>query len=211
MPTDLGQRDRRFELLVLVQSDPETRQPAGLLTRAPGVASAGNPVDRCWLSGAGSHADPDDGFLATVVMDHNVAGLYQGHHGVAGRSYASACCRRSLKIHADIIAAGYLHPHVLTSITLSPVHRPLIWGTGNRRPGSDEEPGVMRISPLSQALAFEVLDNIRAKARQHPIYRLPEHLAPPLIEPSTEYQPVRRLTGCCVRKRILIAPISQFR
>ncbi len=53
----------------------------------------------------------------------------------------------------------------------------------------------MRVSPLSQVLVFEVLDNICAEARHDSICRFPEYLAPPRREPITEYQPVRRLTG----------------
>ena len=56
----------------------------------------------------------------------------------------------------------------------------------------------MRVAPLNQALAFEVPDNIRAESRKYPICRLAEHLAPPRLEPFTEYQPVRRLTDCGV-------------
>ena len=126
MPTDLGQCHRRLEQPVLVQRDPKARQPARLLTRTPGIASAGNPVDRCWLSGAGCHADPDDGLLAAVVVDHDVTGLHQGHQDIAGRRHATACCRRSLEIGADVIAAGYLHPYVLANATFPPVTRPLV-------------------------------------------------------------------------------------
>ena len=133
MLADFGQCYWRLELPVLVQRDPEARQPAGLLTRAPGVASAGNPVDRCWLRGAGCHADPDDGFLAAVVVDHDVTGLHQGHQNIAGRRYASACCRRSFEVCADVIAAGYLHPDVLARFALPPVTRPLLSGLNNGR------------------------------------------------------------------------------
>jgi hypothetical protein len=106
VPTDFGQCDRRLKLLVLVQRDPKARQPTWLLTCAPGVASAGNPVDRCRLGGAGRDADRNDGLLAAVIVDHDVAGLHQGHQGIAGRDSASACCRRSFEIRADVLAAG---------------------------------------------------------------------------------------------------------
>ena len=128
-----AERYRGLELPVLVQRDPQARQPARLFARAPGVASAGNPVDRCWLSRAGCHADPDDGLLAAVVVDHHVAGLHQAHQVVAGGGYASAGCRRGLEVRADVIAAGYLHPHVLAGFALPPVTRPVLGALSDGR------------------------------------------------------------------------------
>jgi hypothetical protein len=59
-------------------------------------------------------------------MDHYIARLHQAYQVVAGRGHASACCRRSLEVSADVIAAGYLHPYVLADFTLPPVTRPLL-------------------------------------------------------------------------------------
>jgi hypothetical protein len=43
------------------------------------------------------------------------------HQVVAGRGNASARCRRSLEIRADVIAVGYLHLYVLARFVLPPV------------------------------------------------------------------------------------------
>ena len=79
MRADFAERYRGLQRPILVQRDPQARQPARLFTRPPGVAPAGNPVDRRRLSGAGRHADPDNGLLAAVVVDHHVAGMHQAH------------------------------------------------------------------------------------------------------------------------------------
>ena len=100
---------------------------------APGVTSAGNPVDRCWLGRAGCHADPHDGLLAAVIVDHDVTGLYQRQQGVAGCRHASACCRWSLEVYSNVIAAGYLHPYVLAYFVLPPVTRRHYGGLGDGR------------------------------------------------------------------------------
>ena len=77
---------------------------------------------------------------------------------------------------------------------------------------TDEEPVVLRLQSPGPILAFEVLDNVGAQARQHPSQcARAEQLSPPRLEPLVEYQPVRRFTICCVSKRVLIAPFSQFR
>jgi hypothetical protein len=55
--------------------------------------------------------------------------------------HATAGCRRSLEIGADVIAAGYLHPHVLASVALPPVIGLLLSALGNGRRESLRQAG----------------------------------------------------------------------
>ena len=66
---------------VLGQCNPNARQPPRPLARAPGIASAGNPVGRRRFGRTGRHADPDDGLLAAVIVDHHVTGPHQRQQG----------------------------------------------------------------------------------------------------------------------------------
>lgn len=69
----------------------------------------------------------------------------------------------------------------------------------------------MWVTPLSHALAFEVLDDVCAEARQDPICSHPEHLPPPSLEPVGKYPPARQFAVFRVSKRIIMASLGQFR
>lgn len=70
----------------------------------------------------------------------------------------------------------------------------------------------MSLQSPGQALTFEVLDDIGAQARQHPLYcSWANQLAPPGLEPISEDQPTRRVAIFRVSQGMLIGSFSQFR